>query len=735
VSDPVTGKGLDRVDGRLKVTGRAGYSADIPVANVAHAVIVGSTISKGRVAAIETRKAEQAPGVLAVLTHLNAPRLPGASQAPEPNARVVQLLQDERVAYDGQPIALVVAETFEAARFAATLIDVRYETEEPAVDIEANAGKAVPAKPAANRGPSASSRGDFDKAFAGAPVKIDQTYTTPIQNHNPMETHGTIAVWQGDDRLTLYDATQGIFGVQRRLAQLLGLPRENVRVISHFLGGAFGCKGSPWSHVALAAMGARVAKRAVKLVVTRQQMFQFVGYRPRTIQRVSLGARPDGSLLALRHDLLSETSRFEDYTEPSAYASRMLYGCANARTSHQVVHLDLSTPTFMRAPGESSGSFALECAMDELAHALEMDPLALRLKNYAETDLDLNRPYSSKSLRECYRQAAEKFGWAKRSRKPMSMKDGNLLVGWGMATASYPARQMPSSAEARVRADGTALVVAGSQDLGTGTYTVMTQLAADWLAMPFEKVQFDLGDTVLPEAPLSSGSSTVSSVGSAVKMAALAVRTRLTELAMNDPKSPLHGVAPNDIEAKDGALVWAGKRDPYTDILARSGLKDVVARVDNKEKEDRKRYSTHSFGAQLVEVKIDPDLGVVRVTRAVGAFAAGKIVNAKTARSQLMGGMVWGIGYALQERTVRDARDARLVTKDLADYHVPVNADVPPIEVIMVDEVDPHVNEIGAKGIGELGLVGAAAAIANAVYHATGKRVRDLPISLDKLVP
>jgi xanthine dehydrogenase YagR molybdenum-binding subunit len=513
MSDPVTGKPLDRVDGRLKVTGKAVFSADTPAANAAHAVIVGSTISRGRIAAIDARAAERAPGVLAVLTHLNAPRLPGAAQK-DPSKRVLQLLQDDRVLYDGQPIALVVAETIEAARSAAALVQVRYEEEHPAVDVEQEIGASYVPKPA-NRPPPSSSRGDFDLAFANAKVVIAQTYTTPIQNHNPMELHATTAVWRGEDRLTLYDATQGIFGVQRRMADLFGLKRENVRVISHFLGGGFGCKGAAWSHVALAAMGARTARRAVKLQISRQQMFQFVGYRPRTIQAVSLGAKADGTLVALKHDVLSETSRFDEFMEPSAYGSRMLYACPNAKTSHTLVRLDYSTPTYMRAPGESSGSFALECAMDELALALDMDPIALRLKSYADTDPDENKPFSSKSLRECYRRAAERFGWAKRPKKPMTMKDGDLLVGSGMATATYPARQLPSSASARVRADGTALVVAGTQDIGTGTYTIMTQLAADWLALPVDKVRFDLGDTILPEAPLSAGSSTASSVGSA----------------------------------------------------------------------------------------------------------------------------------------------------------------------------------------------------------------------------
>jgi xanthine dehydrogenase YagR molybdenum-binding subunit len=734
---PYTGRSLERVDGRLKVTGKATYSSDVPVAHLAHAVVVGSTISRGRVAAIDARAAERAPGVVAVLTHDNAPRLPGATKRSEPNERILQLLQDGEVHYDGQPVAVVVGETLEAAQHGASLVKVRYDAAAPRFDLERERDGAFVPPASGPRGPSDSSRGDFDAAFGSAPKRFEATYTTPIEHHHPMELHSTVAVWQGEERLTLYDATQGISNVQKRAAAIFGLPRENVRVVSHFLGGGFGCKGSPWSHVMLAAMAARATGRAVKLVITRPQMFLFVGHRPRTIQRLALGARDDGALVAMRHDVLSHTSTFDTFMEPAGYGTRMLYACDNVKTSHRLVRLDVSTPTFTRAPGEASGSFALESALDELAYVLEMDPLALRLRNHADQDPDERKPWSSKTLKECYRQGAERFGWSRRKPEPRSMRDGKVLVGLGMATATYPARQSAASALARVRADGTALVLTGSQDLGTGTYTIMTQIAADGLRLPLDKVHFDLGDTKYPEAPLSAGSQTASSVGSAVRLAAEAARAELTRLAVADARSPLYGLSPEEVDAADGHLLSRRdrrKRDAYADIVKRSGKDAVEVVFHEKEKEDRKRLSTHSFGAQFAEVRVDEDLGVVRVSRLVGAFSAGRFLNRKTGRSQLIGGIVWGIGLALEEHSERDPRSGRFVTRELQDYHVPVNADVPPIDVIMIDEDDPHVNDIGAKGIGEIGIVGVGAAIANAVYHATGKRIRDLPITVDKLV-
>lgn len=681
----ITGKGIDRVDARRKVTGEATYAAETAVANVAHAVIVGATIARGKVTKLDDAAARVAPGVLAVLTPANAPKL-AAAPAP-PNDRKLQLLQDAHVSYDGQPIAVVVADTLEHARYAATLVKATYATEPASIALDAPDADVYTPKETA-RGPSDTSHGDFHGAFARAETKIDATYGMMPHVHNPMELHGTVAVWRGDDAVTVYDATQGGFIAREKIARLFGLKKEDVRVISHFLGGGFGSKGSPWSHVPLAVMAAKVVKRPVKLVVTRPQMFLFVGHRPRMLQRVQLGADANGKLVAMRHDLTAWTSRFDEFVEPAAAWSRAIYACDDTVTTHRLVRLDVPTPTFTRAPGAASGSYAMEAAMDELAAALKMDPLELRRRNYAEKDHDSGKPFSSKELRACYKQGAERFGWAKRVATPRSMRDGRWLVGLGMATASYPAHMRASSARAERRPDGTFVVQAGTHDLGTGAYTIMTQIAADELGVPMEKVRFELGDTQLPEAPLAAGSQTSASVGSAVKEACRRLR----------------------------------------------GSKESSVKVDVAEREERKAYACHSFGAQFVEVKVDEATGEIRVTRAVGAFAGGRILNEKTARSQLLGGMVWGIGLALLEGAERDARDGRAVTRDLADYHVPVNADVPEIDVILVPEEDPHVSDVGAKGLGELGITGIGAAIANAVYHATGKRVRDLPITLDRLL-
>lgn len=682
------GKPIDRVDGRLKVTGRAVFAAETPVARVVHALIVSSPVGAATLKQADLAAAKAAPGVLAVLAPGAAPKLPDANKKSSPQDKVLQLLQDDKVFYPDQPVAVVVADTLERAQYAAGLVKATFDTGKVAIDL-ASGGDEFKPPHAGPRGDADTSRGDLAAGLAAAKFKISETYTTPVENHHPMEMHSTIAAWQGDDHLTLYDATQGIFNVRERLATIFGLDKANVRVIDKFVGGGFGSKGSPWSHVALAAMAAKVVGRPVKLVVTRQQMCSLTGHRPVTIQKIQLGCDATGKLTAIEHAVRSETSRFDEFVEPSAMQTRHIYSCPNVVTSHRVVRLDISTPTFTRAPGESSGTYALESAMDELAYAANIDPLNLRLLNYAAIDEQENKPFSSKELRACYQRAAAAFGWSKRTMAPRSMHDGNLLVGWGMATATYPAHQLPASCRATRRADGTFLVQAGTQDLGTGTYTIMTQIAADALGVPFDKVTFELGDTVLPETPLSAGSFTAASTGSAVKGACEKLRA--------------------------------------------SGETSVEYRTEVSK--NAEKYSMHSHGAVFAEVKVDEDLGSIRVTRLVGAYAGGTVLNAKTARSQLIGGIVWSIGMALHEETVRDPRTGRIVTRDLADYHVPTHADVPDIEVIFVDEKDPYVNEVGAKGLGELGNTGANAAIANAVFHATGKRVRDLPIRLDKLLP
>jgi xanthine dehydrogenase YagR molybdenum-binding subunit len=731
------GQGIDRVDGRLKVTGAARYSAEIPVAGVAYAVIVSSGVTRGKIVHLDTAAAEHEPGVLAVLTRANAPHLDPLPPPPKAlGDRVLQVLQDDLVRYQRQPIALVVADTLERATHAAALVKATYAAEAPAVEVEPNRGDATKPKNATPEQPVEYSRGHVAPALAAAPARVDAVYTTPFETHNPMEPHATIAAWQGD-KLTLYDATQGIFEVRRKASATFRLPKENVRVISHFLGGGFGCKGSTWSHVILAAMAARELRRPVKLVLERRQMFGPVGGRPRTVQSIALGAQKTGELTALKHESLSANCRFDEFVEHTTAPTRALYACPNMETSERLVALDVGTPTFQRAPGEASGNFAVESAMDELAVALAIDPIALRLKNHADKDPATGKPWSSKSLKACYREGAAKFGWAKRTPRPRSMRDGDLLVGWGMATATYPAHLRPASALARLLDDGTAVVLAGSQDIGTGTYTIMTQIAADALGVPIERIHFDLGDSEMPETPGSGGSQTAASVGSAVHKASLAVRQQVVDLARSDPRSPVSGAPDADVTLENGRVSKKGdptRGEPFQDVLKRAGKRALEARVENKPSGEREKYQTRAFGAQFIEVKVDPDLGQARVTRAVGAFACGKILNAKTARSQFIGGIVWGIGMALTEETRFDPRLGRIMNADLGEYQVPVNLDVPDIEVILVDEQDAIVNELGIKGIGEIGITGVAAAIANAIYHATGKRLRDLPIRVEHLL-
>jgi xanthine dehydrogenase YagR molybdenum-binding subunit len=736
VKRPLVGASIDRIDGRKKVTGTATYAAEVQVANVAHAVIVGSAIGRGRITAIESRAAEAAPGVIAVLTHRNAPRFPGITQKQGANDRVVQGLQDDAVLYHDQPIAVVVADTLERAQHAAGLVTAEYDAGAAVADLDDELAAAF--VPEGNpRSPTETRRGDVAAGLAAAKVRIDATYTTPVETHNPMEPHATIAVWHGADHLTLYDATQAIFNVRRRLSAMLGLPPDHVRVINHFVGGGFGGKGAPWSHVLLAAIAAKATGRAVKLVLTRPQLQSLVGHRPKTVQKLELGADARGRLTAIRHDVVSETSRYDQFIESCTGVTRMLYACPNLATVQRLVRIDVPTPTFTRAPGESTGTFALESALDELAYAAGLDPLELRRRNHAERDPESGKPWSSKSLLACYERGAEAVEWARRPARVRTLQEGRWRIGIGMATATRPSRQQPAAARARMLPDGRAIVQAGTQDIGTGTYTIMTQIAGDALALPLGDVRFELGDTAFPETPPSVGSFTAASTGPAVHNACLALRRKLVEQAIRDPASPLHGLAGDAVDAEDGGLVARAdrkRRDGYGAIVTRSRLPEISVELQTEASKDRDAYSVHGFGAIFAKVRVDDELGELRIDRLVGAFAAGQILNPKTARSQLLGGMVWGIGQALHEHSVRDARTARMVTRDLTDYHIPVHTDVPDLEILIVPEQDPHVNELGAKGLGELSTPGVAAALANAVYHAIGVRIRELPITPDKLL-
>ncbi|SHH72823.1 xanthine dehydrogenase family protein molybdopterin-binding subunit [Massilia sp. CF038] len=733
----IIGQGIDRTDGFLKVTGGALYSAEHPIDKLSHAVMVLSTIPSGTISSIDTAAASAMPGVLAVLTPQNAPRLPKQEKPPPgaPAGAKLSLLQDNVVHYNGQPIAVVVAESLEQARDAARHLAVRYAATPAVLDFR-KAKQNLRKPPSQPEKPTDSSRGNLAGGMSRAAQRMDAVYTTPVENHNPMEPHATIAVWEGD-QLTLHDSTQYVGGARKAAAKTFGIAPDKVRVHCPFVGGGFGSKGTPWSHVMLAAMASKVVARPVKLVVERQQMFGPVGARPMTEQHLRLGAARDGKLTAVQHDSISHTAFLDDFLEPCALVSRSLYNAESARTTHRYASMHLGVPTYMRAPGEASGSFALESALDELAYKLKMDPVQLRLQNYAETDPEKNLPYSSKSLRECYRVAAERFGWARRTAEPRSMREGKTLVGWGMATATYPTNRQKSKASAALHADGSVVVRSGTHDLGTGTYTVMTQIAADALGVPVTKVRFELGDTAMPEAPVSGGSMTVASVGPAVHAAATALREKLAAMAAADQRSPLKGSAAADLVAENGWLSVRGapeRREAMAALVARNGGKPVEADSESAPGDEKKQYSMHAFGAVFVEVHVDPELGTIRVPRVVGAYGVGKLINKKTGHSQLLGGVVWGLGMGLMEKTEIDGRTGRALNANLADYHVPVNADIGEIDVSVVEENDPHVNPLGAKGIGEIGIVGVAAALANAVYHATGKRIRDLPITVDKLV-
>jgi xanthine dehydrogenase YagR molybdenum-binding subunit len=774
------GKPMDRVDGRLKVTGGARYSADMPVSDIAYGFLITSTIGSGRIRQMDTAEAERQPGVLAILTPFHVAKMAKGSieaqgsnqqtggaqdvkagaaggarqssqsggqaqqseqqvgrQAKRPPDRKIHLLQEDDVYYNGQPIGLVVADTLDRAIHAASLVRVHYQPSNSLTSLTAEMHRAYKPQSAGGRQEMPDSlRGDLDAGHQMAAAKTENTYVTPVETHNAMEPHATVAIWEGD-HLTLFDSTQGIFGARKRVADLFEIPVENVRIVTHFVGGGFGSKGPVWSHVVLTAMAARQVGRPVKLSLSRRQMFGPIGFRGETHQFIKLGARRDGVLSLIEHHGTVQTSMFDEFVEPVATTTRMLYACPNLATTHRVVRLHTGTPSFTRAPGEAPGVFALEAAMDELAYQLKMDPVELRLRNYAEVEPESGKPWSSKSLRECYRVGAERFGWNRRTPEPRSMRDGRTLIGYGMATATYPTNRGAASAVARLMADGSAVFQSGSQDIGTGTYTVMTQVAADALGLPPERIQFQLGDTNLPPTPVSGGSQTAASVGSAVLLAGQALRAKLIRIALADRESPLFGTSEMDITAEDGRLFLktdSQRGEAFTALLARQGVSQLEARSDTAPGAEKEKYAMHSFGAHFAEVRVDPDLGEIRVSRFVGVFGAGKILNAKTARNQFMGGITWAISMALQENTLVDPRTGRIVNADLAEYHVPVHADIPNLDITFLDEIDPYVNPLGVKGIGEIGIVGAPAAIANAVYHATGKRIRELPITLDKLL-
>ena len=704
------GDPLSRVDGRLKVTGGAKYSGEWEFPGLVYGVLVSATITNGSIVSMDVKAAGRAPGVLAVITPFNAPDVPGfKSDAPQP-VRGLKLFSDKLIHFNGQPIALVVAESFEKATYAASLVKASYQEEAFETDFEKNRDKGVVPQGGKYKDYV---RGEAD-AYKKAPVVIEQEYRQPTEIHHPMELHVTIALWDGDDKVTVYTKSQGVIGTQRSIANAFGLKPENVQVNSRFVGGAFGSSLRTWPHEIATVMAARLLKRPVKLTLTREQMFTLVGHRPLTIQKIGLGSDKDGKLVGITHESASQTAVYEEFTEGSVNVSRFLYESPNANTRYKVIPLNVGVPAPMRGPGEATGSFALESALDELAFALKMDPIELRLKNYTERDPERNLPWSSKYLRECYARGAERIGWENRPSKPGSLREGEWLAGYGIGCGAFGAYRGRALAKVKMMADGTVNIQSATSDIGPGTGTAMTLIASDLLGVPAGRIIFELGNSSFPTAPTQGGSSTVSSVGSAVHDACLAFKQKLYGLA---------GMPENSTDPIDYAAVLKQHNLPFFELTEES-----------QSSQQARNYSMYSFSAHFAKVHVHPLTGVVKVRRLIAVVDAGRIVSYKTASSQMIGGAVGGIGMALTEEAIFDHKYGRYVNGNFADYHVPVNADIQDIEAIFIDKPDPYINPIGTKGIGEISLIGVAAAVANAVFNATGKRIRELPITPDKLI-
>jgi len=730
------GQPITRRDGVLKVTGAARYAADNHPPGMVYAVIAAARIARGRVAALDVAAAQAHPGVVEVMTPANRPPL-----AVHPDDKSVpfsfrmDLLQDDRVRYAGQPVAVVIAETLEAATEGAALLAPRYQAEPVEVTLDAP-GAFVPEVVGVGS-PGEQHHGDLAAGLAAAARRIEVTYETPTQFHNAMEPHSVVAAWDGD-ALSLDMPTQGLALTQMRLAAMFGIRAEDIHIRSPFIGGGFGSKLLTGPQV-LGVLAARLVGRPVKLVLTRAQMYGPVTHRAPTRQTLRLGAAPDGVLTAVHHHVRTATSRFDDFLEPAAGASHTLYAAPAIATTYEALRLDTGTPGFMRAPGEASGSLALEGAIDELAAACGMDPLEFRLRNYAEVEPISGKPFSSKALRECYAQGAARFGWSGRPLAPRSLRDADgKLVGWGLGTATFPALMFQAEARAVIRRDGTGVVETGAHDMGQGAWTAFAQIAAESLGLDVGQVEFRSGSSDLPNAGIAGGSAHTATAGSAIQAAGEQAVARLAELAVADPRSPLFGADNIGVVARNGRLVrWddESRSESFAEILDRAGREMVEGRGSAAADADAaERYAMHAHGAVFAEVKVDPELGQIRVTRLVGAFAAGRIINPRLVKSQYYGGMIWGVSFALHERATLDRRTGRVMNADLAEYHVPVNADIPSVEAILVDEEDPHVNALGVKGVGEIGITGTAGAVANAVWHATGVRVRRFPVAIEELL-
>jgi xanthine dehydrogenase YagR molybdenum-binding subunit len=731
------GQPLTRREGVLKVKGEARYAADNHPPGMLHAVMAVSQIARGRVTFLDVEAARRHPGVVDVMTPANRPAL-----AEDPDAKTnpfmfrLDVLQNDQVRYANQPIAVVIAETLEAATEGASLLSPRYDALPARTGLDAGTSFVPGAVGVGN--PSESRRGDVEAGLAAAAKRIDAIYETPAQYHNAMEPHAIVAAWDGDT-LSIDTPSQGLAMAQGRIAGLFGISPDKIHIRSPYLGGGFGSKGLLAGPQVLGILAARLVGKPVKLVLRREHMYGPVGHRAPTRQTLRMGVDAERLLTAIDHHAKTVSSSFDDFFEPAADASHTLYASPAIATSHEAVRIDTGTPMFMRAPGEATGSIALESAIDEMAWECGMDPLAFRLKNYAEVEPISGKPFSSKALRECYAQGAARFGWSKRPLAPRQRRDeAGLLVGWGMGTATFPALMFQAEARAVVRSDGTGVMETGGHDMGQGAWTAFAQIAADGLGLEAEQVEFRSGTSDLPDAGIAGGSAHTATAGMAIHNAGAAVIAKLADLATGDRRSPLFGAGNAGVTARAGRLYRRddeSRSDSYADILGRAGLAEIEARGKGAaDPAAQSVYAMHAHGAVFAEVKVDPDLGQIRVTHLVGAFAAGRIINPRMVRSQIFGGMIWGVSFALHEQAITDRRSGRILNANLAEYHVPVNADVPSLEALMIEEHDPHVNALGIKGVGEIGVTGSAGAVANAVWHATGVRVRRFPIGIDDLV-
>ncbi|WP_067827590.1 xanthine dehydrogenase family protein molybdopterin-binding subunit [Nocardia inohanensis] len=743
-SGPLVGRGFDRVDGRAKITGAARYTAEVPLQGIAHAVLVGARIGSGTVRSIDA-DAALAAGAVAVYTHENLPRLanlpptlPSAYGGPAPGQTFFPM-QDNVVHYYGQPIAVVLADTFEAAQQAAELVTAQYDRKDALIRLDdGRDAQYQPETVFCGLVPAVQSRGDFEAAARAAAHTVDATFHFAANHHNPIECSATAAEWNGDT-VAVYDATQGVTATQATVAACLGMSPSQVRVVANFVGGGFGGKAMMWPHVTLAPMLARELGRPVKVVLNREQMFYGTGLREEQEQRVTLVADSAGTFTGLRHHKLSVTSPFDDWAELSLSVAGQAYAIPSWDGRYRLIRGNTMTPTFMRGPGEASGMVAMECAVEEMADELGIDPVELRLRNHAAIDPESGHPWSSDGYAECVRQAAQRFGWSAEQRRAGPGRSGNWLIGWGMGTAGYPVYQpgQPQRAHVRLLADGSLIVQAGTQDFGTGVATTMAQVAGDALGIPFDRIRVDIGDTDYPNIAAAVGSMGAGIISAAVQIACTDLRDQLIGLAVTDSGSPLHNRPAGRIEAVNGALrsrVEPFVSEEYSELLRRNHLTDLEAIGAWQPPAQDIPYGRMSFGAQFAEVAVDADLGIVRVRRMVGAFAPGRVLNAKLARSQVLGGLNWGLSQALMEGTIADPRDGRWSNASLLEYLLPVNADAPAVDISFVEVDDPVVNPLGVKGLGELGMVGAAAAIINAIRHATGKTLREIPVRIEHLL-